>query len=66
MYDGAGDDGADETDDLFVRPVVRIAAPVPVESTAQGSECHGKRPRSQVMVACHCEELTRGMEMQST
>lgn len=41
-------DDADEPDDLFVRPVVRIAAPAPAESTATGSECHGKRQRSQV------------------
>jgi len=43
-----GADDAEDTDELFVRPVVRIPAPLPAEAAASNFEISGKRQRSQV------------------
>ena len=46
------DDGADENDELFVRPVMRVAAPVPAptDSGDANADLVGKRHRSQVLM----------------
>lgn len=49
MEPAGEDEGADDNDELFVRPVVRLAAPVPVDIAVSSAEISGKRQRSQVI-----------------
>jgi len=50
MEPAGEDEGEDDNDELFVRPVVRIAAPVPVDIAVSSAEISGKRQRSQVII----------------
>ena len=55
-----GTEEGDDTDELFVRPVVRIAAPAPVlaERGPSSAEIGGKRQRSQVRIDRHGHHLS--------
>ena len=46
--DPGAKEGADDNDELFVRPVMRIAAPSASDTVATNHEICGKRQRSQV------------------